>query len=137
MEGNYSGITAYGQSKLALNHFTYGLAQRLEGTGVTANAMHPGFVATHIYRDYALMQKVVLPLLRVFIRSPEEGAETVIYLASSAEVTGVSGAYWRDNDIVRSPPGTDDQATQHRVWSVAMRMTGLETQVRPGAAVAS
>jgi len=89
----YNGFRVYGQTKLANVVFTYELARRLEGTGVTANAMHPGFVRTGFGRNNEGLISKIFSLLQAFALTPEQGADTVIYLASSPEVEGVSGKY--------------------------------------------
>ena len=124
-ERKYSGTGAYGQSKLALVLFTYELARRLEGTGVTVNALHPGFVATGIGQDGVPILKLVSPLLRLIAMSPEEGAETSIYLASSPEVKGVTGRYFVEKQSAQSSQASYDQAAAQRLWEVCVRMTGL------------
>ena len=94
-ERRYSGQRAYNQSKLANVLFTYELARRLEGSGVTANALHPGVVRTAFgQEDSRGWMRLMLPVVRPFMKSPERGAETSVYLASSPEVEGVSGRYF-------------------------------------------
>ncbi len=94
-ERDYSGQRAYNQSKLADILFTFELARRLKGTGVTANTLHPGLVRTSFAaEDSSAAWKVMIPLLKPFMKSPARGAETSIYLASSPEVEGVSGVYF-------------------------------------------
>ena len=97
-ERDYSGQRAYNQSKLANVMFTYELARRLEGSGVTANALHPGVVRTAFGReDSSGWMRVMLPLARPFMKSPARGAETSVYLASSPEVADVSGRYFANS----------------------------------------
>ncbi|MGH7622863.1 MAG: SDR family oxidoreductase, partial [Gemmatimonadaceae bacterium] len=91
-ERNYRGFTAYGMSKLANVLFTYELAARLEGTRVTANCLHPGTVATDLLRQ---IPRWLFALLSPFMVTPEKGAETVVYLAASPQVEGVSGGYYQ------------------------------------------
>jgi NAD(P)-dependent dehydrogenase (short-subunit alcohol dehydrogenase family) len=124
-ERRYSGMKAYGQSKLALVLFTYELARRLEGTQVTANALHPGFVATNIYAASGGIVKLVAPLIKGMAMSPEKGAQTSIYLASSPEVVGVSGQYFIKEAPARSAPITYDRAVAQRLWEISLQMTGL------------
>jgi NAD(P)-dependent dehydrogenase (short-subunit alcohol dehydrogenase family) len=109
-EKHFSGFEAYGQSKLANVLFTYELARRLEGTGVTANALHPGFIATGFARNNGLFYNLGMKLIGLFIRQPKQGAQTSIYLASSPEVEGVSGKYFVDSKAVDSSPLSHDQA---------------------------
>jgi NAD(P)-dependent dehydrogenase (short-subunit alcohol dehydrogenase family) len=114
------GMNVYGETKLMNLLFTYELARRLEGTGVTVNAMHPGFVRTNFgRRGNGLLGRFVMPVASLFGRSPERGAATAIYLASSPEVEGVTGKYFVDNQEVRTADLSYDQALQARMWEVS------------------
>lgn len=122
----YWGMTAYGQSKLANVLFTYELAHRLVDTGVTANALHPGFVRT------GLGTKNVHPLLAALIwlvfqrgMSPEEGARTSLLLAGSPELEQVTGKYYSVGRQVRSSSNSYDTAAAERLWDLSERLTGL------------
>jgi NAD(P)-dependent dehydrogenase (short-subunit alcohol dehydrogenase family) len=125
----YSGWGAYAQSKLANILFTYELARRLEGTSVTANALHPGFVATNFAHNnnQGILGKVIVlgmqGIQRLFARTPEKGAETVIYLAASPEVEGVTGLYYTDKEAVKSSTASYDLATAARLWQISEKMT--------------
>ena len=122
----YRGWTAYGQSKLANLLFTFELARRLAGTGITANALHPGFVASNFGKNSR-------PLLRVGISvaqrlggiSVEQGARTSVYLASSDEVSGVTGKYFVKCREHASDPASLDPGSMKRLWEISARMTGL------------
>lgn len=124
--GGGSGLNAYGQSKAALTSFTYELARRLGGSGVTVNAVHPGFVASSMYDEHALLRRLVAPVVRRVGRSIEAGADTVVYLASAAEVTGVTGKYFLDRKAVSSSPATYDEDAARRLWELSERMVGLQ-----------
>lgn len=124
--GGGSGLNAYGQSKAALTSFTYELARRLGGSGVTVNAVHPGFVASSMYDEHALLRRLVAPVVRRVGRSIEAGADTVVYLASAAEVTGVTGKYFLDRKAVSSSPATYDEEAARRLWELSERMVGLQ-----------
>jgi len=113
-----SGWGAYSNSKLALVMFTYELARRLQGTGVTANCLHPGGVATNIWR-------VPAAITRPFLRSAKEGAETSIYLASSPEVEGVSGKYFEDEKEKKSSDESYDEGRARELWDATSRLVGL------------
>jgi len=120
-ERSYSSMEVYGRSKLANILFTRSLARRLEGTGVTANSLHPGSVATGYGRDgdttglFALGIKLYAPLSL----TPEKGARTTVYLASAPEVDGVSGAYFvRCKEKTPSAKARDDAAAE-RLWAVS------------------
>jgi retinol dehydrogenase-12 len=123
----YSGWKAYQQSKLANILFTYELARRIEGTGVTANALHPGFVRTSFLE--ALNEAPAGWLLKkvggLISLSPEQGARTSIYLASAPEVAGVSGRYFVKEKPVVSSPQSRDQSTAERLWKLSVEMTGV------------
>ena len=129
-EKHYRPMRAYGQSKLALVLFTYELARRLEGTGVTANCLHPGFVSTNIaQRDLPLPARIAAKPIFLFGISPEQGAKTSIYLASSSDVEGVTGKYFVKSVPRQSAPLTHDESLQHKLWQVCAVMTGLTLQV--------
>jgi len=113
-----SGWGGYSNSKLALVMFTYELARRLQGTGVTVNCLHPGGVATNIW-------KVPTPLTRPFLKSAKEGAETEIYLASSPEVEGVSGKYFDDKKEKKSSDESYDETKARELWDATSKLVGL------------
>jgi NAD(P)-dependent dehydrogenase (short-subunit alcohol dehydrogenase family) len=120
---DYGGWRAYAQSKLANVLFTYELARRLDGTGVAANAVHPGFVATNFARqNRSLTALLFRALQQVVALSPEQGAETVIYLATAPEVEGVSGQYFVKRRAVRSSPASYDVQAAQRLWQVSAEM---------------
>jgi NAD(P)-dependent dehydrogenase (short-subunit alcohol dehydrogenase family) len=119
----YNGLAAYAQSKLAVILFTYELARRLEGTGVTANAVHPGWVATNIYAGSGGVVKLVAPLIRLFAVNPEEGAQTSIYLASSPEVEGVTGKYFYKCKEAPTNPIALDLAVAEKLWQVSLELS--------------
>lgn len=122
----YMGWVAYGRSKFANIMFTYELARRLEGTGVTANALHPGLVNTRIgSQNNGILGKLFQPL--VFSRgiSPEEGAGTSIFLATSPEVEGKTGQYYYRGKAIVSDPKTHDLKAAARLWQISAKMTGL------------
>ena len=119
-EKRYIGLEAYGQSKLANLLFTYELARRLEGSGVTANAVHPGVVATGFARNNGPVYNVGTWIAgQLFFRKPDRGAQTSIYLAASPEVEGVSGKYFVDCKAVASRPQSYDRAAAERLWKVS------------------
>jgi retinol dehydrogenase 14 len=126
-ERKYSGQQAYNQSKLANVMFTYELARRLEGTGVTANALHPGMTSTGFgAEDTARGWGPIISVMRLFMRSPERGAETSVYLASSAEIDGVSGRYFADSKVKASHKSSYDTAITTRLWQVSSDLVGLQ-----------
>jgi NAD(P)-dependent dehydrogenase (short-subunit alcohol dehydrogenase family) len=127
----YKFMGAYGQSKLALVLFTYELARRLEGTGVTANCLHPGFVATNIGQSGvgSVGRAVVKFIFSSLGISPEEGAKTSIYLASSPDVEGVTGKYFVKSIPKRSAPITYDESLQRQLWEESARLVKLGVKV--------
>jgi len=125
-EEGYRSRAAYDQSKLANLLFTYELDRRLEEEAVTVNGLHPGFVNTSIGKDHWLVGPLLSIIHFLFAISPEEGAETPIYLASSPEVEGVSGKYCIDEEPVRSSPGSYDEEAARRLWEFSEEMTGLQ-----------
>jgi NAD(P)-dependent dehydrogenase (short-subunit alcohol dehydrogenase family) len=123
--GRYSGWRAYGQSKLANVLFTRELARRLEGTGVTANALHPGVVATGFGRNNPGLRGAVFALAAPLLLSPERGARTSVHVATSPDLAGVTGRYFAGSRE-RSPSAeARDDAVARRLWETSERMTGL------------
>ena len=131
-ERAYSGQRAYNQSKLANVLFTYELARRLEDTGVTATVLHPGVVRTSFgLEDSRRWMRLVLPLVKPFMKTPEEGAATPIHLASSSEVAGVAGAYFANRRARRSSGSSYDRDLARRLWEVSSALVGLEPNPIP------
>jgi NAD(P)-dependent dehydrogenase (short-subunit alcohol dehydrogenase family) len=124
-ERQYTGWRAYAQSKLANVLFTFELDRRLRGAGVSANALHPGFVATGLGRNNPVWWRWVVNVLHRFAVSPHEGAATTVYLACSTAVRGVSGLYFVDCRPTGADPAAYDQKTARRLWEVSEEMTGL------------
>jgi NAD(P)-dependent dehydrogenase (short-subunit alcohol dehydrogenase family) len=122
-EKHFSSMRAYGQSKLAIVLFTYELARRLQGTGVTANCLDPGFVATNIgQRGASLPVRLLLKLIWSFGTSPEKGAKTSIYLASSPDVEGVTGTYFAKSIPRRSAAISYDESLQRHLWEQSVKL---------------
>lgn len=121
---DYSAFSAYANSKLANVLFTYELARRLEGTGVTANCLHPGAVGTSLYRG---LPKFLQALIALVTMGPERGARTSIYLAGSAEVEGVSGKYFARRREEKSSDASYDRNAARQLWEVSEDLTGLNT----------
>lgn len=119
------GMRAYGQSKLAMTLFTYELARRLLGSGVTVNAVHPGFVASSMYDNSGGLVRLAAPFIKRLGKSLEEGADSVVYLAASPEVESVTGKYFVDRKPMPSSPATYDPAEAKRLWEISERMVGL------------
>ncbi len=121
-EKNYRGLKAYAQSKLANILFTYELARKLQDTRVTANALHPGFISTGLAKNNGWIIKYGMALLAPFQRKPKQGAQTGIYLASSAEVEGISGKYFEESKSLPSDPASYNRASAERLWQVSLEM---------------
>lgn len=121
----YSAMNAYGQSKLANVLFTYELARRLEGSGVTVNTLHPGFVATNLGENMEGIFGLFVRLLHLFAISSEQGAQTSIYLATSPEVEDVTGQYFEKQKAVQSSKISYDKAVAKKLWQVSTELTGL------------
>ena len=129
-ERGYSGSKAYDQSKLADVMFTYELARRLEGTGVTATVLHPGVVRTGFgAEDPSWIFKVLVPLWRPFMKTPQQGAATSIYLASSPKVEGVTGKYFANGRLRTSNKVSYDEGAAARLWQVSVGLVGLRESV--------
>ncbi|MGP1674075.1 MAG: SDR family NAD(P)-dependent oxidoreductase [Candidatus Limnocylindrales bacterium] len=125
-ERKYSGQDAYNQSKLANVMFTYELARRLEGTGVTATALHPGMTSTAFgAEDTARGWGPLIAVMRLFMQSPERGADNSVYLASSPDAAGVSGKYFAGRKIKASHKSSQDAAITARLWQVSADLVGL------------
>lgn len=134
--GLLAGWRAYNQSKLANVLFTYELARRLEGTGVTANCLHPGMVATRagsdspgivwrlVNRYRPILVRFCLGLPRTFLLTPEQGAETTVFLASSPEVEGITGKYFVKKAEARSSRESYDLLLAERLWSLDEELVG-------------
>jgi NAD(P)-dependent dehydrogenase (short-subunit alcohol dehydrogenase family) len=125
LEKEYGGWKAYGQSKLALVLFTHELAKKLQGTGVTVNAVHPGTVATNIWSRPLGPVGFVMALPKLFMTSPEQGAETIVYLASSPEAKGLSGEYLEKLKVKKSSDESYDEEIAQRLWDVSAKLTRL------------
>jgi NAD(P)-dependent dehydrogenase (short-subunit alcohol dehydrogenase family) len=120
----YNGWRAYGRSKLANILFTWEAARRLAGAGVTANCFHPGVVATRFGSASGGLTSLLMPFVRPFFISPREGADTLVYLASSPEVAGVTGAYFVKRKAVEPSAAALDDAAARRLWEASEALAG-------------
>jgi NAD(P)-dependent dehydrogenase (short-subunit alcohol dehydrogenase family) len=128
-ERRYSGQRAYSQSKLANVLFTYELARRLEGSGVTATVLHPGVVRTGFgTEDSTAAMKALTMLVRPFMKTPAKGAATSIHLASAPGLQTVTGQYFANSRPKRSSRRSYDQAVAARLWRVSAELVGLDVQ---------
>ena len=123
----YRAFRAYGQSKLANILFTSGLAERMQGTGVTANCFHPGGVRTNFGQNGG-PGAILFTLMSPFLRSPEEGADTGVYLAASHEVEGMTGKYLADRRLKAPSQEAYNKDVQERLWLVSEELAGLSGQ---------
>jgi len=118
----YSAMGAYSRSKLANILFTRALAKRLKGTTVTSTCLHPGFVRTSFGRDMAPFPRSIFRLMSRFARSPEKGAQTIVYLATSPQVQGASGGYYFDCKLTQPSPAAQDDKTAEHLWQVSEKL---------------
>ena len=131
-EASYSGSRAYNQSKLANVLFTYELARRLQSGAVTANALHPGLVSTSLgAEDPSGAQRLLVPFIRPFMKSPTNGAATSAYLASAPALERVTGCYFVNSRPKRSSKRSYDQAAAARLWELSADLVGLCDRQRP------
>lgn len=122
----YNPVKAYGCSKLANILFTYELARRLDGTHITSNALTPGMVATGIWRkSIPWLAPVTGPLMQRFGKTPEEGACTSVYVATSPQLEGITGRYFIDCQETPSGPATYDEIAAAKLWDISRQLVGL------------
>jgi NAD(P)-dependent dehydrogenase (short-subunit alcohol dehydrogenase family) len=119
----YGGLKVYSRSKLANILFTRELARRLAGTGVTANCLHPGVVRTRFGDSSGGFLGLLIPFLRLFFISPEQGAETIVYLASSPEVADTTGGYFVKRKLTEPSAAARDDAAAKRLWIASEKLT--------------
>lgn len=122
----YKGMQVYGMTKLANIMFTFELAEILRGTGVTANCVHPGAVNTNFATHNRGVMTLLFRAFKPFMRSPEQGADTVIYLASSPDVEGMTGKYLSDRKLITASDMAYDEDLRKRLWNISEELTGLK-----------
>jgi NAD(P)-dependent dehydrogenase (short-subunit alcohol dehydrogenase family) len=127
-ERHFSLIGSYSQSKLAIMLSTFELARRLAGTGVTANVVHPGVVATNIFNLggwKGALVGVLMPLIKMILLSPEQGARTTLHVATSPDLASVTGRYWKPpGKEAVSNPLASDRALAAALWARSVELTG-------------
>jgi retinol dehydrogenase 12 len=133
LEQGWESWRSYANSKLANILFTRELARRLDGTGVTANCAHPGVVRTGFGRDAKPLMRLGMTIARPFFLSPERGADTIVYLASSPDVAGETGGYYVKRQRREPSAAARDDAAARTLWEVSEKMTGL-TPAQPAGA---
>ena len=121
-EKKFGSLRPYALSKLENIYFTYALARRLEGTGVTVNVLHPGVIRTELNRS---MPAFVVWFFNKFTKPPEEGAKTPYYLATAPEVEGVSGKYFDECREKATTPVSHDEQAGEQLWRLSAKLTGL------------
>ena len=126
-ERRYRGFPVYGKSKLANIMFTYELAERLRGTGVTANCMHPGSVNTNMGKNERGVGILLFRAFKPFMRSPKKGADTLVYLAASPDVQGRTGEYFIDREVATPSKEAYDGTLREQLWEVSEELTNLKS----------
>lgn len=126
LQRRYGAWRAYSRSKLSNIMFTYALSRRLDGSGVIANCLHPGFVATRLGSGNKIPIRPVYILLRPFTISPKKGSETSVYLATSPEVEGISGKYFDKKRESRSSRVSLEEEPQELLWKMSADLTGID-----------
>jgi NAD(P)-dependent dehydrogenase (short-subunit alcohol dehydrogenase family) len=126
----YRTMRVYGQSKLANLLFTYELARRLEGSGVTVNCVHPGAVATALGKNNGTVATWLIRALAPFFRTPDKGAATTLHVATSPALEGVGGRYFANCRETRSSPASHDRDAAQRLWDLSANLTGLDEPAR-------
>jgi NAD(P)-dependent dehydrogenase (short-subunit alcohol dehydrogenase family) len=129
-ERSYRGYQAYGRSKLANVLFTYRLSEVLAESGITVNAFHPGLVATKFLLNNGLKGRLMNVFLGILGISPEAGAQTAIYLATSPEAEGVTGQYFYKKRPVPSSMTSYDKGIGEQLWRISTDLTGLESHIK-------
>jgi NAD(P)-dependent dehydrogenase (short-subunit alcohol dehydrogenase family) len=124
-ERSYRSFGRYGETKLANILFTSELARRLEGTGVTANCFHPGLVATGFNRNNGPLMDLAMTILGPVSRSPQKGADTLVWLATSPDIAHVSGAYFFDRQGRPPSPEAQDREIARRLWDISERQSAV------------
>jgi NAD(P)-dependent dehydrogenase (short-subunit alcohol dehydrogenase family) len=127
LERRYRPWRAYANSKLCNVLFTYELARRLDGSGITVNAVHPGTVATRFGTNNSGPMRRMMAWGRPFLRTPEQGAQTVVHLAVAPEVAEMTGGYWMDDHPVRTSRASNDETLAKRLWDLSAGLTGLDS----------
>lgn len=129
MEKSYSGFKAYGITKLFNIYFTKSLAEKYKHTGITAFALHPGVVNTGIWNNATGFLKLLSWLMKPFMISPKQGAETTIYLATEPKLDSKNGLYFKKCKVAKTAPNADNAAARNRLWEISEKLTGVKLGV--------
>ncbi|HEY5082828.1 MAG TPA: SDR family NAD(P)-dependent oxidoreductase [Bauldia sp.] len=129
-ERGYRSFNRYGQTKLANILFTTGLARRVGGSGVTANCYHPGFVATRFNRNNGVLMSLGMMLAKPFARTPEKGAETLVWLATAPEAATMTGGYFFDRTLTTLSLAAQDTDWSERLWQISEEQVAASAPVR-------
>ena len=127
-EKHYRQMKAYSTSKLALIIFTYEFARRFDGNGVTINCLHPGYVRTNMIRNFRKFVKYFFPFISLFVKSPKRGAKTSIYCASSSDIEGASGKYFKKRKEAKSVKASYDEELAKHLWDISIELTNLNSE---------
>ncbi|MFX1375724.1 MAG: SDR family oxidoreductase [Promethearchaeota archaeon] len=124
-EKHYRQLKAYSVSKLALILFTYEFVRRFDGNGITINCLHPGFVRTNMIRNFKRFVKYFFPFIGLFMKSPKRGAKSSVYCASSPEVEGISGKYFKKRREAKTVRVSYNEELAKQLWNISVELTGL------------
>lgn len=126
-EKHYGQMKAYSLSKLAIVLFTYEFARRFGGNGVTINCLHPGYIRTNMIRNFRKFVKYFFPLISLFVKSPKRGAKTSIYCASSPNLEGVSGKYFKKRKEAKTVRVSYDEELAKKLWDLSVELTNFNS----------
>jgi NAD(P)-dependent dehydrogenase (short-subunit alcohol dehydrogenase family) len=126
MDKGYSGLKSYALSKLCNILYTRKLADKLEGTSLTANTLHPGAIASNFGSDVNSIFGLVFKLSKPFFKSPKKGAETSIFLAASEKVEGVNGAYFKNKKAIMPSKDAQSNHNAEKLWEKSQKFTSVE-----------
>jgi NAD(P)-dependent dehydrogenase (short-subunit alcohol dehydrogenase family) len=129
LKNNYKGYKQYANTKLMNVIFTYELARRLEGTGITVNCVHPGIIHTNLLRNFSSVLNLLFHAFGRFFKHPREGADTPVYMATAPELAVVTGKYFKYRDTLGTSEISYDHDVQRRLWEASLELTGVEPAI--------
>lgn len=127
-EKHYHQMKAYSMTKLAIIIFTYEFARRFDGNGVTINCLHPGYVRTNMIRNFRKFVKYFFPFISLFVKSPKRGAKTSIFCASSPDIEGISGKYFKKRKVAKSVKASYNEDLAKKLWDISVKLTNLNSE---------